>query len=198
MRSKNIRWQWLSAVIISLFMISVGIPAFAGDLNPGAPPGPTMKTLNQIPPTWDQVLPASERFKLVMGGAAVLDKETGLVWEQSPDTGFQTWSDAQHACIYKTVGGRRGWRLPKVQELESLVDTSVSGSLALPSGHPFSNVEVQYDYWSATADANDSTIAWLASFYKGDYRGLGCLPPNGKSCSYFVWCVRGGQGPDAQ
>ena len=37
-------------------------------------------------PTWHQILPAADRFKLVMNSnAAVLDRETGLVWEKSPD-----------------------------------------------------------------------------------------------------------------
>src|SRR3954467_14198402 len=35
-----------------------------------------------IPPAWSQTLPAAERFQLVLGGAGVLDKETGLVWEK--------------------------------------------------------------------------------------------------------------------
>ena len=49
-------------------------------------------TATRNPPTglstdlgWSQILPAATRFQLVMGGAAVLDRETGLVWEQSPE-----------------------------------------------------------------------------------------------------------------
>lgn len=44
----------------------------------------TMKTLDQIPPTWSHTMPAAQRFEVVFDGEAVLDKETGLVWEQSP------------------------------------------------------------------------------------------------------------------
>lgn len=190
MSRKKIRWQWLATAIISLMMFST--PALAGDLNPSAPPGPTMKTLDQIPPTWDQVLPASERFKLVMGGAAVLDKETGLVWEKSPDTGQYNWANAQYHCISKTVGGRNGWRLPAIQELTSLVDTSVSGTPKLPSGHPFSNVQLS-DYWSATTDTNHTNSAWYV------FIGDGYVMYSAKSYDKdYVWCVRGGSVPDAQ
>ena len=50
-------------------------------------------------PSWDQQLPASTRFVVLsnwidaahpLGGAAVLDRETGLVWEQSPDATQKT------------------------------------------------------------------------------------------------------------
>ena len=39
-----------------------------------------------------------------------------------------------------TVGGTKGWRLPSVAELASLVDPANSNP-ALPTGHPFSNVQ---------------------------------------------------------
>lgn len=45
-----------------------------------------------IPPSWHKIIPAAQRFVLVMGGAAVLDKETGLVWEKVPAGVPGTWS----------------------------------------------------------------------------------------------------------
>ncbi len=78
--------------------------------------------LDNIPPAWSEILPAADRFKLVMSSAAVLDRETGLVWEQSPDTTTRTWQFAHVHCNQKTVGNRKGWRLATNQELASLVD----------------------------------------------------------------------------
>ena len=36
--------------------------------------------------SWDQKITTASRFKIVLDGEAVLDKETGLVWERSPAT----------------------------------------------------------------------------------------------------------------
>ena len=140
-------------------------------------------------PTWHQILPAAERFKLVMGGAAVLDKETGLVWEWSPSTTTRTWASAIFYCYPKNVGNRKGWRLPTVEELASLVDPTQSNP-ALPSGHPFSNVQSSY-YWSATTFASSTTSAWTLSFGSGNLNGAV------KTTAHYVWCVRGGHGYDA-
>ena len=63
-----------SMVMLSIAIVFVVgglfVPGFirAGDLEPSAAPAPTMKTLDQIPPTWSQIMIASERFELVMGG----------------------------------------------------------------------------------------------------------------------------------
>ena len=44
--------------------------------------------------TWDQQINGEGRFKVLsqFGGAAVLDKETGRVWEQSPSTELFPWT----------------------------------------------------------------------------------------------------------
>jgi hypothetical protein len=162
----------------------------AGDLEPSAAPGSTMKTLNQIPPTWSQILVASERFELVMGGAAVLDKETGLVWEQFPEALRRTWTAACMHCYQREVANRLGWRLPTIEELASLVNNDNS-SPALPTNHPFSNVQSS-GYWSSTTCAGNAGQAWLVQFM------LGLVVNSDKSGDVgYVWCVRGGHGHDA-
>jgi hypothetical protein len=69
-------------VIVIATMMLFPVIGRAGSLEPSAAPTPTMKTLDQIPPIWSQKLPAAQRFELVLNGYTVLDKETGLVWEQ--------------------------------------------------------------------------------------------------------------------
>ena len=160
---------------------------------------PTLEAIQSqisgLPPTWDKTLPAndtgdpcnSSRFTCVMGGKAVRDNETGLVWEQSPATSH-SWSGARGLCAGRTVGGRKGWRLPSVHELASLVDPANSNP-ALPTGHPFSNVQSDF-YWSATAVADDPTAAWGVGFSNGvHFQAV-------KTITLFVWCVRGAMNAD--
>jgi hypothetical protein len=178
--------------IALLALVLLAVPARAGDLNPPGPPGPTMKTLDQIPPTWDQILPAddsttpdgcnSSRFKCVMGGNAVVDKETGLVWEKLPDTSTRQWPAASGVCFSKTVFNRSGWRLPTIEELATL--------WPLPVGHPFTIV--QSYYWSATTNAITDS-GYVVNFGAG-----GGIVGRDKLALLNVWCVRGGHGSDGQ
>ena len=122
--------------------------------------------------------------------AAVLDRETGLVWEKSPSTSRVDWFGAQISCNVLSKGDRKGWRLPTLQELASLVDPTQSNP-ALPTGHPFQNVQTAA-YWSATTFTGATSGTWFVSFFNG-FVGAG-----DKVGSIFVWCVRGGQGVDPQ
>ncbi len=176
------------AVVAMMFFFPV--TGTAGMLDPTAAPGSTMKTLDQIPPTWSQKLQCDTntcpRFELVLDGAAVLDKETGLVWEKSPSSSLRIWTDAVYSCQTSTVGNRMGWRLPAVEELETLVDRSGSPGPTLPSGHPFTNVQLNA-YWSASTYVADTTNALGVLF------NLGIVTPHDRSANRMVWCVRGGQ-----
>jgi hypothetical protein len=144
----------------------------------------------QIQP-WNTIILVN-RFQVLsqFSNMAVFDKETGLVWEQSPDTIPQDWLNAQARCNTKTVGNRQGWRLPTLQELASLVDPTVRFGPTLPV-NPFTNVQSSI-YWSATSAASTSAIAWFVSFADGHVANAV------KTNTHFVWCVRGGQGVDAQ
>jgi hypothetical protein len=153
-------------------------------------------------PSWDQQLPASTRFVILSnwvdtnfpsGGAAVLDRETGLVWERSP-TGSDTWLFSRSVCPNRMTGGRRAWRLPSVHELASLVDPSVSGlGPKVPAGNPFQNVQAA-PYWSATTDSlnahNNTTNAWAVNI------GTGSPFFTDESNGFNIWCVRGGMNAD--
>ena len=146
------------------------------------------------PPSWDKQINSPGRFQVLgdFAGAAVFDKETGLVWEQSPSTTTFTWIGAQINCNQRTTGGRLGWRLPTVQELASLVDpNNPDGNPDLPPGHPFSNVG-SINYWSATTNADVTGNAWLVNFANGD------VVTGDKTGTRRIWCVRGGQGVDPQ
>ena len=151
-------------------------------------------------PAWDQklqcdTLATCPRFIVLSNwnSDAVLDRETGLVWERSPSTTSTfTWEDAQTHCNQLNVGNRKGWRLPTIQELASLVDPTQSNP-ALPAGHPFSNVLSFVPYWSATTGATDASRAWVVLFGSGDV--VSGFP---KSLTGLAWCVRGGQGVDPQ
>ena len=200
MRSKrNIRLAVSIFMAIAMALILPGI-SIAGDLEPSGAPAPTMKTLDQIPPTWSQILPASKRFEKLdacIGTCpipkpiwGVLDKETGLVWEKSPDTLLRNWTTATDYCYNKALGGRKGWRFPTVEELASLVDPSMTNP-ALPSGHPFINVQSD-NYWSATTYPGYTTTAWCVDFSNG------YVNPNNNTLTNYAWCVRGGQGADTQ
>jgi len=163
------------------------------------------------PPAWDQTLQCDtqatcprfialsnftetkldpDRHKIIVSGVAVLDRETGLVWEQSPGTDISDWLDAQRRCNSLATGGRLGWRLPTIAELGSLVDPNVSTGPLLPAGHPFSNVQSSV-YWSASTDAGNNIAVWVMDFDRGSVDPMVKVGGTG-----YVWCVRGGQGID--
>jgi hypothetical protein len=121
-----------------------------------------------------------------LGGAAVVDLETGLVWERSPDTSDRLWRDTIGHCAQREVGGRKGWHLPLVEQLLSLMDSSNSDS-ALPTGHPFLNVQPDI-YWSATTNAAFPRLAWNVGFSPAHVND-----GNKVITFHLAWCVRGGQ-----
>lgn len=123
------------------------------------------------------------RFTLALGGAAVKDSRTGLIWEQEPDREHDVWSRSNERCTSKTVGGQQGWRGPSIDELKTLIDLSQHNP-ALPAGHPFSNIKSEI-YWTSTPHPTDDIVAWQVSFFSGE------PVTDQKSGTRRMWCVLG-------
>jgi hypothetical protein len=122
----------------------------------------------------------------------VLDKETRLIWQRRPDTATTSdWGAAVTHCYQLEVGGRKGWRLPTIEELASLIDTTNSNP-ALPTNHPFSTVTSGF-YWSATTciATGCTNHAWRIGIHDG---AVGVETKT--DADFRAWCVRGGFGYD--
>ncbi len=87
-------------------------------------------------PSWDQKL-TSNRFVVLANwdSNAVLDRETGLVWTRNVNSNA-ILADAFDNCAWSATGGRRGWRLPTLNEMQTIVDPAAATGF-LPTGHPF-------------------------------------------------------------
>ena len=88
-------------------------------------------------------------------------------------------------CTARTTGGRKGWRLPSIPELASLIDPSVAPpGPTLPPGHPFLTVQSAF-YWSASTVAVNPASAWVVHFLNGNviYGTVKTQPPPRLVCA---------------
>ena len=178
----------IGALVLGGLLVAGGGSA---DTSAGVQEVPT--DLSGVTQNRDKVLSAAQRFVILPAfhSDAILDKETGLVWEKSPQTTTARWSVARRTCIEKTVGGQKGWRLPSMPELTSLVDPSIAPpGPTLPPGHPFLAVRSAV-YWSATRVGEDPRGSWGVHFGLGG----GATFINWAHSVQF-WCVRGGMKGD--
>jgi hypothetical protein len=137
-----------------------------------------------------------------LGKGSVRDNLTGLIWLKHancfPGNGLGlTWQDAIDAanalaspsCGLADSSVEGDWRLPNVNELQSLIDWG-NFNPALPDGHPFTGVQSAYlVYWSSTpvAITTHPEFAWFVPLDNGGAGGTSRV-----SGTASVWPVRGG------
>jgi hypothetical protein len=128
------------------------------------------------------------RFTAGTGATAgcVTDNLTGLMWMGAPNFVTDTWTDALTTANTLTLCGFSDWRLPNVNELESLVNSEVANPSVFLNAQGFSNVQAYY-YWSSSSYAGSPALA-LAVFMVS-----GAVDAVSKSDSYYAWPVRAGQ-----
>jgi hypothetical protein len=112
---------------------------------------------------------------------------TGLCWLQKADLSEKpvTWTEALQMVAAMNKGGncrKETWRLPNVNELESLVDCS-RHTPALQADHLFSHLRDVY--WSSTSSFFEPDWAWALYLNKGAL-GVGYK----KKPEFYVWAVR--------
>src|SRR3954447_19535318 len=173
----------------------LGVLAIAALAYPAAAQTTTAVGPYYAVPSWDQTLPTNTRFVVLsnMDSKAVLDRETGLVWERAPGTFFpffgsqDNWRNALELCRQMSLGNRKGWRLPTIEELSSLV--TAAGTL--PAGHPFENIAAGEfsTYWSATLVPYATQFVYVQALGGGGGQGS----TTQDDVNPYI-CVRGGVG----
>ncbi len=91
-----------------------------------------------------------------------VDTETGLEWSKTLLKGKNcTQAEAEEAC--KALG--KGWRLPTIKELFSIVDHTKYAPAVDKA--VFKDTKSDY-YWSSTPVAASPDCAWVVSFSNGN------------------------------
>lgn len=129
------------------------------------------------------------RFTVGTGAkvACVTDKLTGLMWMRTPDSIPTTWANALTVANNLTLCGFSDWRLPNINELESLLNSEVDNQATFLNAQGFTGVQVDGYHWSSSSYAGSAALAWVVHLLDGHVYALS------KSNSNYVWPVRAGQ-----
>ena len=112
--------------------------------------------------------------RLATTDAGIEDRLTGLIWHPESDLakGAVTWPEALTIAAF--LEGH--WRLPTINELESLVDCARCDP-ALAAGHAFGRMG--QGYWSSTTSLFEPDWAWALYAETG---ALGVGQERGRHC----------------
>ncbi len=110
-------------------------------------------------------------------------KPKALEW-QTDEPGKMTWQAAMDFCQDLALNDKTDWRLPDIDELQTILDRSNFDPAA--DKNIFSNIQ-SAAYWANTTNAYDTSYAWFVSF------SFGYVANDSKSSHNYVRCVRNGQ-----
>jgi hypothetical protein len=173
-------WLTIIAVAVGVFLIAIVVKmSNNNDYTTEAASTEmeeVMPAVEEVAPAYEQVAPAS------ISEDVFVDYDTNLMWQDDIEsqTIKKNWQGAMDYCQNLSLAGFDDWRLPKIEELESIIDDTRSDS-AIKLG--FENVVSDY-YWSSSSSVGNSNYAW--DVYFGNGGGI----TNGKNSSSSVRCVR--------
>ncbi len=106
------------------------------------------------------------------GDGTISDNKMWLMWQQGDDDVMRNWNDAQKYCSSLDLGGYFDWRVPTINELESIVDKSYTPTIdnnyfkETKSGD-YGSSKNSIAYWSSTKLSSNDSIAWEVLFQDG-------------------------------
>lgn len=216
MKNHNKKILGISLGLVTMMFLAG--PAQSGSLEPSGPPGPTMKSLQQI---YEKVHRVDELLSRVLnhrffirGDGSVTDVTTGLIWDQYVGrfSFVGRWDSADYDCSELaansdssilsahplTDGSTVGyWRLPTKDELLSVLDTNFTGPALSNAeglsqwseGDAFFDVTWSSKYWTSTLDAQDPPNADSVSLNDGSIQAQTTDPDDPAPGSALAWCV---------
>jgi len=110
----------------------------------------------------------------------VTHHKTGLIWQAVDDGQLRNWADANQYCADLALGGYDDWRLPRVDELQTIVDYSRS----YPAIDSVFAPCISSAYWTSSTVVGSAVVLWYVEFAQG----VG----NGAAGQAYSRCVRGG------
>ncbi|WP_052566757.1 DUF1566 domain-containing protein [Candidatus Magnetobacterium casense] len=114
--------------------------------------------------------------RFTYGDMTITDNLTGLVWTTDAGTAglglctakkYKTWQEALDYITCLNVAkyaGYSDWRLPNINELESLSNLGVTDSSAWLKTQGFTGVNM-YNYWSSTSYSINKDYAWVVIMF---------------------------------
>ncbi len=123
-------------------------------------------------------LDPSDRLK---GNTAhtVKDVRFGYIWQKADDGVMRSWEDAKAYCDTLDLDKYSKWRLPKVEELQTIIDYlgyKPALSTEILSGSPVY-------YWTSSNYSQEPDQAWFVHFSQGN------TSPGKKNSTYLVRCI---------
>lgn len=115
----------------------------------------------------------------------VTDNKTGLEWQDN-EASRKTWGNAIKYCENLELGGYDDWRLPNINELNSLLDESRANPNLSPIFKYCGTIGFT-KYWSSTVYKGFIRDAWIVNFRYGDQLGAN----RREHTVAYVRCVRG-------
>lgn len=125
--------------------------------------------------------------RFTVNGDCITDILTGLMWTKNANlpNKLMKWDEAIAYAINLSLCGYSDWRMPNINELESLMNADESKQVNWLTAQGFTNVEYNR-YWSSTTYAKNNGDIWC-------YSGDGGIRRYYKFYYTYIWPVRGGQ-----